>query len=532
MMLAVAPTRLAALTLFLVVALSCSDESEAPKYPVDLEDVGVPDLPIPDAAEIPTGARVEIMAPSSIVAGAHLPIVVRVLPGPSTDPAAISGWVPLHITGAEIDPTEILLRRGVGSTTLELNPSSDLQIDLEGFEGQASVSLLAEVETRVLSGSLVGADLTWGPNELIEVSADVTVAASEVLEIREGTRIRLASRANLFIDGNLLAHGTHESPIILEPHEPHAPWGGVVHRGVATWRNTIFIGGGGDDTRAFGHSSSQPLVHGESGSVITLDGCAIQDSPGKALGGVDTDLELLNSVIARTDTGGELEASHARIIKTWFFDFPNVGAAYVDDDNAAIYLKESKVADGVPQTTLIEDCTFIGGLDDGIDHNGATVKIRRSWVSDFVHEGIAASNGGSMQVVDTAISRCDQGLEAGYGAPVVSADHVLLFDNGVGARYGDSYDWDYDGTLDITNSVIVGNHRHQLWNFLHSTGAAKDGVMRVTYSLIETPGHDGEGNIEGTADLLGNDLRLVEEAAGIGAAEDGQDMGLITGQAQ
>src|SRR5690606_32155061 len=100
------------------------------------------------------------------------------------------------------------------------------------------------------------------------------------------------------------------------------------------------------------------------------------------------------------------------------------------------------------------------------------------------------------QLGDSVITGNAQGLEAGHGAPEVVATHVLIIGNGVGARYGDSYEDEYEGVLRIMDSVIAFNREHAVWNHLLGTDGPKDGAVQVRYSLIEgnaRPEDLGEG---------------------------------------
>ena len=62
-------------------------------------------------------------------------------------------------------------------------------------------------------------------------------------------------------------------------------------------------------------------------------------------------------------------------------------------------------------------------------------------------------------VADTVALNCGQGIECGFGSPDVNAVHCLSTANLVGARFGDNYDWDYDGFLRVTNSLLLYNYR-------------------------------------------------------------------------
>ena len=142
--------------------------------------------------------------------------------------------------------------------------------------------------------------------------------------------------------------------------------------------------------------------------------------------------------------------------------------------------------------SIVEDCTFANGGDDAIDVKSAVVVLRRLVIDGWLHEGIAASapesppapeeliEGGeqvespsqsswtssgskyaaapfsTVQVTDSLVRRCGQGVEAGYGAPQVHVERVLVEACVAAAfRFGDGYDWKYRGHLSISHCATT-----------------------------------------------------------------------------
>ena len=65
-------------------------------------------------------------------------------------------------------------------------------------------------------------------------------------------------------------------------------------------------------------------------------------------------------------------------------------------------------------------------------------------------------------VTDSVAINCGQGIECGFGTPDVNAVHCLSTANVVGARFGDNYDWDYNGFLKVRDSLLLFNQR-DIW---------------------------------------------------------------------
>jgi hypothetical protein len=100
--------------------------------------------------------------------------------------------------------------------------------------------------------------------------------------------------------------------------------------------------------------------------------------------------------------------------------------------------------------------------------------------------------------VDSFVRGCEQGIEAGYGAPEVVVEHSVVTGNEVGLRYGDSYDWETTGTLTVRHSVSAGNRIANVRNHVNLLGGPAPGVVAIACSMVGTDGLDGvDGNFPG-----------------------------------
>jgi hypothetical protein len=351
---------------------------------------------------------------------------------------------------------------------------------------------------RELAGELSGDDLAWDATADVRITQDVTIPAGQALSIAAGTRVGIAGKASIHVKGRIDANGLAENPVLFAPASDGKPWGGLrILGGTAALNHAWFTGGGGDATLAVGHSGSQPVIYVENGT-LAMTGGGVADNPGKGFGSQNAHLALTGVLDTRNDTGGELMNSQATIEGCRFLEFPDADGQVDDEDNDGIYLVGTLATDGVPEPTVVRDCVFARGEDDGIDHNGARVRVEGTWIEGFYHEGVAASTGQRIEIVDTVVSGCEQGIEAGYGAPEVVVDHCLVTGNDTGFRYGDSYDWDVTGTLTVTNSVSVGNRQHNVWNHVNNLNGPREGAIAIACSRVDSPDFDGaNGNLPG-----------------------------------
>ncbi|MBU1937011.1 right-handed parallel beta-helix repeat-containing protein, partial [bacterium] len=286
----------------------------------------------------------------------------------------------------------------------------------------------------------------------------------------------------------------------------------------------FFTGGGGDESRQFGHSNSQPVLAGENCELM-LDNVYIIDNPGKAMGFRTSEVDMTISLISRCDTGGELEETRLHFEDCYFLDIPNDNSIEVDDDNDALYVHYPWT--NGEDRSVIRNCVFITGKDDGIDQNETDLLISGCIIEDFDNEGIAASTSGEVEVLNTLVLRCEQGIEAGYGSPQVFVNHCVCLENEIGVRFGDSYDWGCTGILNVTNSIVTGNSHHNVWNYDFLLGGPREGAISVTYSIVNQADYDdGEGCMTGVPQFT-SDYRLQPDSPGSNAASDSLDMGLL-----
>lgn len=384
------------------------------------------------------------------------------------------------------------LHRGRGSVSLTIAQPGPVQLAVHAGGAVVERALeLRERTFRALSGALAGAELQWTRDADVQLSGDVRVPAGARLEVGAGTRVLLAPRAALEVAGELEVAGSDDDPVSFT-RAGDAPWGGirVLPGGNARLQHAWLSAGGGDPTRAFGHSDSQPVLWAD-GATVLFEGGGIVDSPGKALGASAARLTVRGALISRCDTGGQLATSVLELRDSHLLEIPDADGAFDDDDNDGIYLLGAMTdTDGAPLASTIADSVFALGEDDAIDHNDAELRIERVWIEHFRHEGVAASAGRRVVISDSVVRGCAQGIEAGYGSPRVEVEHCLLTDNGVGLRLGDEYEWDTSGSLSVRHSIAYANRDQNALNFVEQLNGPLAGALTITCSLVDQPEYD------------------------------------------
>lgn len=479
---------------------------------------------------IPDYPAFEVISPQVVLSGHNLPVVMY---QPDTNPRINQIQTLTFSCPEKSGFGSINLKRGMGSqlvdlswtlgdvTELNVNVHSELGVTVEEFQ----VHILTNPVYRELSGVLSPSEMIWDSTEIIQISDEITIPAGSVLTIQSGTIIELSENARVVVEGRVSCNGTRENPVIFTSDYSGLPWGEIDHRSSGSeYSYTFFTNGGGDGSRSFGHSQSQPVFRG-TGCEVSLDHVFIFDNPGKAFGFSRSEVHMDSCLISRCDTGGEFELTLANFTNCYFMDMPNDDGIEIDDDNDCLYLVMPW--DGGDSPTVLENCVFIEGKDDGIDQNGANVIIRNCVIDGFDNEGVATSDKNSIQIMNTLVTNCEQGIEAGYGSPKVVIDHCLMINNETGLRFGDWYNNECEGSITMTNSISIDNSSHNVWNYVVRYDEPRLNAIDISYSLVNDEEYNSEKGCITGEPKFSLDYLLKEDSPGVRAASDSRNMGLI-----
>lgn len=406
------------------------------------------------------GANLRIMAPSNYPEGMEVPVVAWVT-NRTGQTVRANGLLTLE------EGKPIQLRRGVGSGFLaspRMSGSRVIRLQLhqwvEDWEMQSETNV---VWTRV--SGVLSKDTFWPSNSRIDITSNLTVSGGVLLEIGSGSVIRCAPNTEIQVEGIIRASGGLPAPVVFAPTERAVPWGGFVLR-TNTARlvldHCILWGGGAESNwfqlhpgRGVAHKPHRSMIYLAGKSKATLTDCAILDSRGQATHGEDSQLRATRTLIQRHVTGGQHNRGSVRMNDCAVIEFPYDGAPFADDDNDALYLTGGDHS--------FTNCLLGWAGDDGMDAgsgSAGSVTVVGSWFESCFHEAMAWSETRTAIVRDSVCLNSGQGVEAGFGAPDVLADHILCLGNVVGARFGDNYDWNYLGFLRVTNSILLDNYRN------------------------------------------------------------------------
>lgn len=441
---------------------------------------------IPSATGEFAGATLRILAPQAFPQGLSIPVVAWV---ENADHHAV------RVNGTVTAPGQLpfALKRGVGSGFLSgTNPVGPLNFlpSVGGLVTNRTIQVEGGTAWTGVSGTLSG-NIIWPAGSRIAVTNHVVLASGATLTIGAGTIVRISPGVDITNNAAIVINGTWDSPVVFTPLTPAQPWGGFIMRtseGSIRGTDVIFTGSGavpnwfGSGGNPGSHRREQSLFFCGGNNVIALTNAAAISLAGQlghsVNGGTFT---LRRFLMQRTTSGGEFTGASFHVNDSAFIDCPDDSGNFVDGDNDALYLWSGN--HGFTNTL------FGFAKDDGIDSGGdgsGLFDYQDCWFESTFHEGNSLS--GTGKIVNhrhTVFLNCGQGLEVGYNGPNGNLLNCLATGNVVGGRFGDNYDWTYDGFLRATNSLLLYNV-HDVWGMTWSDWAYRTAQMDVRSDWLTT----------------------------------------------
>jgi hypothetical protein len=421
----------------------------------------VPYLPIDSAAAEFAGAELHLIAPAAYPQGLEVPVVAWVR-NAAGKRAGVNG----QLRFAGFEGSSLRLLRGVGHAFLPAATSAGdvvVEASLHSIQAQRTVAIDAATTWTALSGTL-SASRDFGEDARISVTGGVTIDAGATLTFGAGSVVRLAAGADITVNGAVAIQGSTARPVVFLPADRGAPWGGFILRGASARiqaSGAIFTGSGAnpdwfDEVSGAGssHKDEQACIYLSGGARAELTDCAIIDNRGQAGHGESSFLTMTRTLVQRAVTTGQYNGGSVQLADCALIEFPAFDAPFADDDNDGLYLTGGSHS--------LTDCLIGWALDDGVDAGSGSagpVTVAGCWFESSYHEGMAWSEGRLPTVRDTVAMNNGQGIECGFGEPMVDAARILSTANLTGARFGDNYDWDYNGNLRLEDSLVLYNYR-------------------------------------------------------------------------
>jgi hypothetical protein len=454
---------------------------------------------IDSAASEFAGAKLIIVTPAEYPMGLEIPVVARV-ENASGNRLGVNG----KVVAAGFAKYPLRLLRGVGSVFLPA------QADPNVLSYAAGIHSLTAPKEIVIEGATnwrtVSADITssadWGENARVRIAGDadgaLTVRAGATLTVGSGSIIVVDPDIEIAVEGRIVVNGAMERPVVFTSRDRTKPWGGFIFekstsRGEFT--GTILTGSGADsdwfsNNPGHGHShrGEQPLLFVSNGARLTLTDCWIVENHGQAGHGEGGYLTMTRCLVQRCITAGQYNGGAVTLNDCALIEFPSATAPFSDADNDALYLTGGAHSlTGCLVGWALDDC-----VDGGSGSNGS-VTVNRCWFESTYHEALAWSEQGPRTATNSVALNCGQGIECGFGSPDVNTVHCFSTGNLVGARFGDNYDWSYNGFLKVTDSLLLFNKR-DIWGRAWDNWTVHLSRMNIRDNWLTAPDADFPNN--------------------------------------
>lgn len=442
---------------------------------------------IPSCNDEFEGGALRVIIPKSFPSGFQIPVIAWIV-DENLHALKVNG-----VLKADGYP-DIKIRRGVGSGFLPAQSNINQIIYtpiISQLQTNFNITIEGNTSWTEVSGVISG-NTTWHQNSRIYITTNLTINSGATLTIEKGTIIRINYRTDITNNGSVVINGTIEEPVVFMPNTADKPWGGFVMRqgtGEVTGSGVIFTGSGaepnwfGSNGNPGSHRKEQGLFYvGNSQQISLTDSAAIYlaGQLGHSLSGGTFIYNRF--LLQRCTTGGEYTGASFTVNDSAFVEFPDDTANFVDGDNDAIYI--------VSGNHWFTNTLFGWTKDDGIDSGGGSagvLQFSKCWFESTFHEGNSLS-GDKKNVYhrgDVFIG-CGQGLEAGYDGPNGYMIGCLAVNNLVGGRFGDNYDWTYNGSLTVSNSILIYNY-HDIWGMNWADWTYRANQMDIRDNLLTVP---------------------------------------------
>lgn len=459
----------------------------------------VPYPTIPSSTEELAGAQIDLILPEAYPQGMEIPVVAWIR-NDQGDVVRANGTMT-----AEDDPS-VVIRRGVGSGFLADNHAAGTLAyvaQMGSIQATKNIQIQAGTVWNPVSGTLSGNQI-WTQNARISVTGSITIPAGSSLTIQEGVVVRLNAGVNITNLGRINILGKKERPVVFTPITRAQPWGGFFLTAATSQfdaSGAIFVAACAQQSGYPGHRSEQPLLYIDNRARAAMTNCAAIYLAGQFQHSIDRStpyatVAVVDTLIQRCTTAGEFNGCSLTLLGSALVEVPNEDQFYCsnpDCDHDGFYLNAGvhEIRDSLIGW-LKDDC-----FDAGSGGGPSTVTVSNCWVEGAFHEALAWSGGSrTTRTYDTVLINNGQGIECGWSSgansPVVYGTRLLSLANAVGARYGDNYTGTSglglkNGTLNLSNSIVVHNLRDVFGRVWDNTWNYRVGNMNVADNLLSAP---------------------------------------------
>lgn len=403
----------------------------------------------------------------------------------------LTGIAPMVLADAVTvngQPANYELGTGTWSYEIHLSPGTNKMVVAAMGPGGVVDSETMEVvyvpPERRVADTLSG-NITWtGQPSPYVVSRTVVVGQGSSLIVEPGTEIMLASGQSLIVQGELIANGSAESPVVFTRYRDGESWGSLVFDSASPSQlNHCIV-----------EYSSSAASHGANnyigalailGSNVQVAGCTFWRLPDESPTAEGDAIELSAGASAEIrdchfiSIGSGVRANNSSVVveNCLFTDLRG-------DSNDGVDINR-----GEGPTSIVRNNVFVNLGDDGIDMDGSAPLITGNRMYSCVDKGISVSAGSSPRIENNLLVGNGAGI-AVMDASTATVVNNTIANNEIGIECYEKTNGAGGGTATVVNSILWANTAEVILDTLSSA--------QISYSLVSGVSvWPGEGNVNG-----------------------------------
>lgn len=448
------------------------------------------DLPAPSPGTTNSLASPDLVTMKTVMSGERMPIILLKENLTMAENTERNAQIQVVSGSANFNDTNFPMIEGVGSVVAKVTADSDFKIEVG--EWQDTVGIRVDDSRHIFHlDNYVLFDQVWTPDHDYYIDLDLEIRPDVTVTVLPGTRIFLKSDVSLDVSGSLKVLGTRSNPVLFAPQSWYDPWGQISIKpfsGEISFNYTIFIGGGGEDNKSDGHTDTQAVISSNRADV-KMTYCFLLDNPGKGIYVENSNLNLRNSLISRSDAGVEGRDAYMDISNSYFTYIPTEDALGDSGENDAVFSTGMNSDD---RTSRVMNCVMAFVRDDALDYyDGASTLVSEGRIQKIGDKAVSVT-GTDLDITYTLIQKSDEGLVAKEQA-VISADHLTFFQNTTSLHA-------------YTNDANKGHGRIEIENSILSSSNSADLTVSDGSSIVVNYTMSDNTQLSGTGNILGNPL--------------------------
>ncbi|MBN1443607.1 MAG: CotH kinase family protein [Planctomycetes bacterium] len=372
----------------------------------------------------------------------------------------------------------------------------------------------SRIETVVdrITPAHVVTELAPGRSELLRTGSphilegDIDLEPESELVIGEGAEVLFAPGAVLSVAGTLRAVGTAERRIRLGAGRPAAGGGGGLRLLAGGAAELSFCDVGGEAIAPAAAAEPEPWLLLSEASA-RLSQCRFRGVPGVVIEAVESDLEVADSIFIETGEAVHGVRSRVAVLRTRIES--------VRGNSDAIDLDEEHPEGG---ESRIEECTILGGDDDGIDLLSVRCRIADNLILGCADRGISIEGPAPVTIEGNIAADCEDGIAVKDGA-VAAGGHNTIARCSTGLRVFAKTPGADGAEAELHSSILWQNER----------AVFVDSASHLRLDACDIGGDAeawGEGNFSADPLFAGaNDFRLGAGSPCLGRGLGGTDVG-------